>query len=87
MSQMSHVYLLCIVGEKLTLSLYYRNYMRRGSSSSGDGRRLIFVGTMPDMITINYVKHDHVTGIMKLKKVRMINRIRILQLWTITRWN
>ena len=42
---------------------------------------------MPDMITINYVKHDHVTGIMKLKKVRMINRIRILQLWTITRWN
>lgn len=46
-----------------------RNYIRRGSTTSGEGRRLIFVGTMPDIITINYVKHDDVTGLMKLKKV------------------
>ena len=53
-------------------SFSLRNYIRRGSTTSGDGRRLIFVGTMPDIITINYVKHDNVTGLMKLKKVMRI---------------
>ena len=53
--------------------------MRRGSTSPGDGRRLIFVGTMPDLITINYVKHEPVSGIMKLKKVR--RQLRKLDLY------
>ena len=37
-----------------------------------DSRRLIFVGTMPDTLTIYYVKHRKENGIMKLKKVKLI---------------
>ena len=38
-----------------------------------DSRRLIFVGTMPDTLTIHYVKHRKDTGIMKLRKVKNKN--------------
>ena len=36
-----------------------------------DSRRLIFVGTMPDTLTIHYVKHKKESGIMKLRKVNL----------------
>ena len=60
-------------GGLLRVALCSRNYMRRGSSNSSDGRRLIFVGTQPDLITIHFVKHNQQTGIMKLKKVGIID--------------
>ena len=58
--------------------LYFRIYMRRGSTNSGDGRRLIFVGTQPDLITLHYVKHNLETGMMKLKKVRYLSLLRCM---------
>ena len=53
---------------------YFRTYMR-GSDENYEGedsRRLIFVGTMPDTLTIHYVKHKKENGIMKLRKVNLI---------------
>ena len=47
----------------------------RGSDENYEGedsRRLIFVGTMPDTLTIHYVKHKKENGIMKLRKVNLI---------------
>jgi len=55
----------------------FRTYMRGFSGGTGenyareDSRRLIFVGTMPDNLIIDYVKHDRETGIMKLKKIEL----------------
>ena len=52
---------------------YFRTYMR-GSDEINEGedsRRLIFVGTMPDTLTIHYVKHKKESGIMKLRKVNL----------------
>ena len=50
---------------------HFRTYMRGSDEiyEGDDSRRLIFVGTMPDTLTIYYVKHRKENGIMKLKKV------------------
>ena len=61
--------------------------MRRGSSNSGDGRRLIFVGTQPDLITIHFVKHNLHTGIMKLKKVQLTHSDTEVISWWFTSLN
>ena len=48
---------------------HFRTYMRGSDEifEGDDSRRLIFVGTMPDTLTIYYVKHRKENGIMKLK--------------------
>ena len=52
---------------------YFRTYMRGTDEihEGEDSRRLIFVGTMPDTLTIHYVKHKKESGIMKLRKVNL----------------
>ena len=52
---------------------YFRTYMRGSDEihEGEDSRRLIFVGTMPDTLTIHYVKHKKESGIMKLRKVNL----------------
>jgi len=51
----------------------FRTYMRGSDEiyEGDDSRRLIFVGTMPDILTIYYVKHRKENGIMKLKKIQL----------------
>ena len=59
---------------------YFRTYMRGSDEihEGEDSRRLIFVGTMPDTLTIHYVKHKKESGIMKLRKVNLYYQLCIM---------